>query len=159
MKLKSFIPTSVIIFALPILSLATDAKPGSNLKPWSFGDDQTIVDIEKVVWTPLEVSGFPPGAKIAVLRGGLNTGGSESLLKLPPSYKVPSHSHTSDELYIWVKGAFRLIARDKTEIRFDGPAYISFPGNAPQHGLQCGKDEDCIFYLRLSRPFDIKYQH
>ncbi len=35
--------------------------------------------------------------------------------------------------------------------------YISFPGNAPRHGMRCGSKEPCLFYLRYSRPFDIKY--
>ncbi|MGH8503143.1 MAG: DUF4437 domain-containing protein [Gammaproteobacteria bacterium] len=130
---------------------------GSNKKPLSFGDDQTIVDLTKVVWEPLEVKGLAPGAEIAVLRGDLGAGASELLLRLPPGYHVRSHSHTSDEVYVWVKGAFTLIAHDGTETEFDGPAYISFPGNAPPHGLKCGAKEPCVLYLRYSRPFDIKY--
>ncbi|MBA2408503.1 MAG: DUF4437 domain-containing protein [Gammaproteobacteria bacterium] len=130
---------------------------GSNKKPLSFGDDQTIVDLTKIVWEPLEVEGLAPGAEIAVLRGDLGTGVSESLLRLPPGYYVRSHSHTSDEVYVWTKGAFTLIAHDGTQTAFDGPAYISFPGNAPPHGLKCGAKESCVLYLRYSRPFDIKY--
>jgi hypothetical protein len=130
---------------------------GSNKKPLSFGDDQTIVDITKVVWEPLEVKGLAPGAEIAMLRGDLGAGDSQLLLRLPPNYYVRNHSHTSDEVYVWIKGAFKLIAHDGTETEFDGPAYISFPGNAPPHGLKCGAKEPCILYLRYSRPFDIKY--
>jgi len=130
---------------------------GSNKKPFSFGDDQTIVDITKVVWEPLEVEGLAPGAEIAMLRGDLGAGDSQLLLRLPPNYYVRNHSHTSDEVYVWIQGAFTLIAHDGTETEFDGPAYISFPGNAPPHGLKCGNKEPCILYLRYSRPFDIKY--
>jgi hypothetical protein len=130
---------------------------GSNKKPLSFGDDQTIVDITKVVWEPLEVEGLAQGAEIAMLRGDLGAGDSQLLLRLPPNYYVRNHSHTSDEVYVWIQGAFTLIAHDGTETEFDGPAYISFPGNAPAHGLKCGNKEPCILYLRYSRPFDIKY--
>jgi hypothetical protein len=130
---------------------------GSNKKPLSFGADQTIVDITKVVWEPLEVEGLAPGAEIAMLRGDLGADDSQLLLRLPPNYYVRNHSHTSDEVYVWIQGGFTLIAHDGTETEFDGPAYISFPGNAPAHGLKCGKKEPCILYLRYSRPFDIKY--
>ena len=130
---------------------------GSNKKPLAFGDDQTIVDVSKVVWEPLEVEGLAPGAEVAVLRGDLGAGDSELLLRLPPNYFVRQHSHTSDEVYVWIQGEFTLIAHDGTKTEFDGPAYISFPGNAPPHALKCGAEEPCVLYLRYSRPFDIKY--
>lgn len=129
----------------------------SNRQPLSSGTDQTIVDIEKVAWAPLEVEGLDPGAEIVVLRGDLGKAGSELLLRLPPDYRVPMHNHTSDEVYVWIKGAFTLIAHDGQKTEFDGPAYISFPGNAPPHGLVCGHKAACVLYLRYSRPFDIHY--
>jgi hypothetical protein len=138
-------------------NIASAHGVGSNEQPLSFGADQTIVDIEKVVWAPLDVEGLKPGAEIAVLRGDLSKAGSELLLKLPRGYVVPKHSHTSDKVYVWIQGAFTLIAHDGTKAQFDGPAYISFPGNAPPHGLRCGSEETCVLYLKYSRPFDIHY--
>ncbi len=35
---------------------------------------------------------------------------SESLLKLAQGYSMPIHNHSSDEIYIWIDGAFTLIA-------------------------------------------------
>lgn len=136
---------------------ATAAQLGSNANPLSFGKDQTIVDVEKVVWSPLQVDGLPNGAEIAVLRGDLAKGDAEALLRFPPGYKVPNHSHTSDELYMWISGAFTLVAHDGTRTEFSGPTYISFPGNAPPHGLECGSAAPCLLYVKLSRPFDIQY--
>ena len=132
-------------------------EPGSNTQPLSFGDDQTIVDVDKIVWGPLDIEGLTPGAEIAVVRGDLEKDHSESIVRLPPGYVLRSHTHTSDELYVWMSGSFTLIAHDGTETEFRGPAYISFPGNAPRHGMRCGSKEPCLFYLRYSRPFDIKY--
>ncbi len=157
MKWIHLILFTVTLFVQPVFCDTNKNIIGSNLRPFSFGDDQTIIDLKKVSWEPLTVTGLPTGAEIAILRGKLETGNSESLLKLPPGYSLPAHNHTSDELYVWIEGAFTLIAHDKTEIEFDGPAYISFPGNAPPHGLKCGLKKACILYLRLSRPFDIKY--
>lgn len=153
-KIMVFITLSISF--QPALS-ESNLQLGSNLRPLSFGDDQTIIDLKSVIWKPLKATGVPKGAEIAVLRGNLELGNSESLLRLAPGYKMPMHSHTSDELYIWLEGAFTLIAQDGTEIKFDSFAYISFPGNAPPHGLHCGLKKACILYLRLSRPFDIKY--
>jgi hypothetical protein len=156
--MKSFCTMALsILFTIGNASLLFADELGSNKKPLSFGEDQTIVDLTKVVWEPLAVGGLELGAEIAVLRGNLGKGVSESLLRLPQNYYVRNHSHTSDETYVWIKGAFTLIAHDGKETKFAGPAFISFPGNAPLHGLKCGDKEPCILYLRYSRPFDIKY--
>jgi quercetin dioxygenase-like cupin family protein len=120
---------------------------------YSFGPDQTIADIGKVEWAPLKLEGLPPGIEIAALRGDLAKGGGEILLRTPPKYVVPNHSHTSDELYVWLKGSFTYIAADGTRQKLDAPAYISLPGQSA-HALECG-DEQCIFYLRYGRPFDL----
>ena len=119
----------------------------------SFGPDQTIADIGKVEWQPLKLEGLPPGIEIATLRGDLGKGGGEILLRLPANYTVPNHSHTSDELYVWLKGAFTYIAADGKQAEIDGPAYISLPGNTP-HALKC-HSEPCVLYVRYGRPFDL----
>lgn len=157
MKPKTIFFLTMILSFQSALCDTDKEKLGSNIRPLSFGDNQTIIDLKKVIWEPLKVSGLPSGAEIAILRGKLETGNSESLLRLSPGYRMPLHNHTSDELYLWLEGAFTLIAHDKTETKFDGPAFISFPGNAPPHGLKCGLKKACILYLRLSKPFDIKY--
>jgi quercetin dioxygenase-like cupin family protein len=120
---------------------------------FSFGADQTIADISKMDWAPLQLQGLPSGIEIAVLRGDLAKGGGESLLRTPPNYVVPNHSHTSDEVYVWLKGAFTYIAADGTRQHIDAPAYISLPGQVP-HALECG-NEPCVFYVRYGRPFDL----
>jgi quercetin dioxygenase-like cupin family protein len=129
------------------------AGDGSNLRPYGFGPDQTIVDIGRVAWEPLRLDGLPPGAEIAVLRGDLAKGGAEILLRFPPGYAVPVHSHTSDELYVWLVGAFTYVAADGAERDLRAPAYISLPGGVA-HGLRCGP-EPCVLFLRYSRPFDL----
>jgi quercetin dioxygenase-like cupin family protein len=120
---------------------------------YSFGADQTIADIGKLEWAPLQLQGLPPGIEIATLRGDLGKGGAEILLRTPPKYVVPNHSHTSDEVYVWLKGAFTYVAADGSRQRMDAPAYISLPGQSP-HALECG-DDPCVFYLRYGRPFDL----
>lgn len=148
----------LLLVSMSIFTTQTYAHElGSNKKPIAFGADQTIVDVDKLVYEPLEVDGLPEGAEIAHIRGDLGKAGSESILRIPPGYHVPSHTHTSEELYMWISGAFTLISDKGEEQKFRGPAYISFPGNAPPHTLICGKQEPCIFYLAYTRPFDIIY--
>ena len=129
------------------------ADPPSPQGFYGFGADQTIADVGKVAWQPLKLEGLPAGIEIAALRGDLAKGGGEILLRLPANYTVPNHSHTSDELYLWLKGRFTYIAEDGRQLEIDGPAYINLPGNSP-HALKC-HDEPCIFYVRYGRPFDL----
>jgi quercetin dioxygenase-like cupin family protein len=130
------------------------AKAGSNKQPLSFGTGQTIIDLQKVVWEPLKGEGIPPGVQIAMLRGDLAAGGGELLVRLPANFTFPNHSHTSDELYVWIQGNFTYIAEDGTATPLSRHAYISLPGNVP-HALKCGKTP-CMFYVRYSGSFDYK---
>ncbi len=147
----------VVICAALACGTTPSAKAQQTSPPkgfHSFGADQTIVDISKLEWAPLQLQGLPAGIEIAVLRGDLAKGGGEILLRTPPRYVVPNHSHTSDEVYVWLKGAFTYVAADGTRQAMTAPSYISLPGQSP-HALECG-DEQCIFYLRYGRPFDLQ---
>jgi quercetin dioxygenase-like cupin family protein len=143
--------TAVLLSADARTGYAAEAKVPQGF--FGFGPDQTIVDIGKLEWQPLKLEGVPPGMEIATLRGDLGKGGGEILLRVPAHYTVPNHSHLSDELYVWLKGAFTYVAEDGKQIRIDGPAYISLPGKTP-HALKC-HDEPCMFYVRYGRPFDL----
>jgi hypothetical protein len=150
--------TAVAVIYLAISGWVSSAATAAEAPPpkgfYSFGTDQTIADIGKLEWTPLQLQGLPPGIEIATLRGDLAKGGGEILLRTPPRYIVPNHSHTSDEVYVWLKGAFTYVAADGTRQKIDAPAYISLPGQS-SHALECG-DEQCVFYLRYGRPFDLQ---
>ena len=148
--------TTAAIFALLLCGqsaapFAQTAAPPKGV--YSFGGDQTIADLGKMEWAPLQLQGLPPGIEIASLRGDLAKGGGEIVLRTPPRYVVPNHSHTSDETYVWLKGDFTYVAADGTRQKIASPAFISLPGNTP-HALECG-DEPCVFYLRYGRSFDL----
>jgi quercetin dioxygenase-like cupin family protein len=145
-----FVSLLVLLMAVTH-GLAADIMP-SNKQPLSFGPGQTIIDLKKIVWEPLKGEGIPPGAKIATLRGDLAKGGGELLVYLPPNYTFPNHSHSSDELYVWIQGNFTYIAADGTATPLSGTTYISLPPNVP-HALRCGK-RACVFYVRYTGPFD-----
>jgi quercetin dioxygenase-like cupin family protein len=142
----------MLTLMLASIPMAQD-KDGSNKQPLAFGPDQTIIDLNKLVWEPLQAEGVPPGPEIAALRGGGKAEGLEAVVRLPANYTFPNHSHTSDELYVWLKGDFTYIAADGTAAPLSGQTYISLPGGVP-HALACGA-EPCVFYLRYSQPFDL----
>lgn len=155
---QPLLPRVVVLVALLLLLTTVNTPwaqntPGSNTQPFTFGTDQTLIDLNKLTWGPLTAEGVPPGSEIAVLRGDGETGVLEAVVRLPANYTFPNHSHTSDELYVWIKGDFTYIAADGTATPLSGQAYISLPGGVP-HALACGP-EPCVFYLRYSRPFDM----
>jgi quercetin dioxygenase-like cupin family protein len=143
----------LLLFLTTVSVIWSQNGPGSNTQPFAFGTDQTIIDLNKLVWAPLTAEGVHPGCEIAVLRGDGKTGVLEAVVRLPANYTFPNHSHTSDELYVWLKGDFTYVAADGTATALSGQTYISLPGGVP-HALACGP-EPCVFYLRYSRPFDM----
>jgi len=146
-----------LLFAIALIGNATAKESASGLKSSPFGSDVTIADVDNLDWQLLKVKGMPERAEIALVRGDLSKGNAEFFLRFPAGYKVPNHNHTSDETYVWVAGAFTLVAQDGSRTNFNGPAFVSFPGNAPPHGLECSKAAECVVYIKLSRPFDINY--
>jgi quercetin dioxygenase-like cupin family protein len=153
---RKSLSTFLVMLLLVLTSFTNGSaadKVASNKQPLSFGQGQTIIDLQRVVWEPLKGEGIPPGVQIAMLRGDLAAGGGELLVRLPANYTFPNHSHTSDELYVWLKGKFTYIAADGTATPLSGQSYISLPGGVP-HALACGA-EPCMFYVRYARPLDL----
>ena len=153
-KSLSIILASLVLVLISFTNGSAADKAASNKQPLSFGTGQTIIDLQKVVWEPLKGEGIPPGVQIARLRGDLAAGGGELLVRLPANLTFPNHSHTSEELYVWIQGDFTYIAEDGTATPLSRHAYISLPGNVP-HALKCGKTP-CIFYVRYAGPFNYK---
>jgi quercetin dioxygenase-like cupin family protein len=150
--------TTVFLTLVALLMCCTHALAAdilaSNKHPLSFGPGQTLIDLKKIIWEPLKGEGIPPGARMATLHGDLAAGGGELLVYLPAHYTFPHHSHTSDEIYVWIQGDFTYIAEDGTATPLSGHTYIRLPGNVP-HALRCGKTP-CMFYVRYTGSFDYK---
>jgi quercetin dioxygenase-like cupin family protein len=147
------IAASALVLSAAFSSLAA-AETGALPKGvYSFGADQTLADVGKMQWAPLQLQGLPPGIEIVTLHGDLAKGGGEILLRTPPKYVVPNHSHASDETYVWLKGDFTYVTADGIRQKMSSPTFISLPGNTP-HALECG-DEQCVFYVRYGQPFDL----
>ncbi len=148
--------TRVAVYLTLLLILTTTASGraqdamGSNKQPFSFGPDQSLVDLHKLVWQPIK---SVSGAEVARLSGGGKTGG-EVMVRLAAHTTFPMHNHTSDETYVWITGSFTYVAEDGTAIDLSGQAYVSLPGGVP-HALICG-DTPCLVYVRHSRASNMR---
>lgn len=146
---------SLPLLALSFVSTVHAGSYATSTKPLSFDTDQTIIDLNKVEWAPLELTGFAPGAEVAVLRGDL-AHGSELIVRVPAGYLIPNHNHTSAETYIWLKGSYTYIDGGTGQsAAMSEQGFISLPGNTTPHAIVCGNNP-CMFYLRYPRAFDHK---
>ena len=143
-----------LLFALNT-PVANAQDYATSAKPLAFGPSQTIIDLNKVEWAPLELEGWAPGLEYVLLRGDLDHG-SDNIFRTPAGYLIPNHNHTSAETYVWLQGDFTYInGTDGQAAEMSGQSFISLPGSAPPHAIRCG-DSPCLLYVRLPRAFDYK---
>jgi quercetin dioxygenase-like cupin family protein len=96
MKLR--VATALLLTALPVTAFAMD--------------DHIAVQPSALKWGPAP-PGLPPGARIAVVSG--NPGGDGPYVvraKLPTGYKIPPHSHPTDENVTILSGTFHIAMGD-----------------------------------------------
>jgi quercetin dioxygenase-like cupin family protein len=110
-----------------------------------------------LTWAPLDVPGFLPGMKVAVLDGDPEKAGPYTLrLQFPAGYRFPGHSHPNTENLTVISGKFLLGMGEKTDIRqlkvFEPGDYLNIPPNMPHFG---GSDVETVIQLHGTGPFAI----
>ena len=97
--MRMSVVTALIVTGLPAVSLAMD--------------EHVATQPDALKWTAAPPA-LPPGSEIAVLNGDP---GSEGLfvvrLRTPANYKVPPHTHPTDESITVISGAFHIGMGDK----------------------------------------------
>lgn len=74
-----------------------------------------VENVADAKWGPAPPM-LPPGAQIQVLAGNPGTTGLVSLrLKFPPGYRIPAHSHPTDENVVVLSGGFSMGMGDKLD--------------------------------------------
>jgi quercetin dioxygenase-like cupin family protein len=144
--------SSVALLALTLgFVWADDQKDGHK-------DGHMIVTPDKLQWKPNP--NLPPGAQAAVLSGDPTKTGSLYALrvKLPDGYKVPPHTHPSDENVTVLQGALLVGTGDK----FDMTKLQTVPAGGFMHmpkGMQhfaMAKGETLLQVHGIG-PFEITY--
>jgi quercetin dioxygenase-like cupin family protein len=102
---------------------------------------------------------FPPGAQMAVLQGDP---GSTSLftvrLRMPDNYKIPPHTHPTDEIVTVIRGTFRVGMGETFQRRDmltlgDG-GFVVAPANHAHFALTRGQT---IVQVHAMGPFAMTY--
>ncbi len=109
-----------------------------------------------ISWSPLEVKGFPPGAKIAVIHGDPATGDYTIRLQFPDGYQFPVHWHPKAEHVTVLSGAFILgmggTANASAQKTYQPGDFLYLPGRHPHFG---GAKGVTIIQLHGMGPFAI----
>jgi quercetin dioxygenase-like cupin family protein len=145
--------TTVVLALSLAVPLSLDAQ---DLVKQS-GDGMTAVHGRLLTWAPLDVPGFLPGMKVAVLDGDPEKAAPYTLrLHFPAGYRFPGHSHPNTENLTVVSGKFLLGMGDKTDIRqlkvYEPGDYLNIPPNMAHFG---GSDVETVIQLHGMGPFAI----
>lgn len=92
-----------------------------------------------VSWSPLEVTGFPPGAKMALIHGDPSGSGDYTIrLQFPDGYRFPVHWHPKAEHLTVLSGTFVLgmggTVNASGEKTYQAGDFLYLPARNPHFG-------------------------
>jgi quercetin dioxygenase-like cupin family protein len=140
-----FAVSFVFASAIPAQGAGAHAKAGTPIfKP--------AADVK---WTDLDPTGAP-GVKIADVWGNHATGAYGALLKFPPGFVAPLHTHTNDIKIVVLSGTYMQTPEGKPEVRLGPGSYAFQPGGNYKHISACDKASECELFIQSSGKFDLK---
>jgi quercetin dioxygenase-like cupin family protein len=172
---RSYRPAVVLLAALLFAGgaavRAQSAQPKPKAQPPKAGEaaakpkaakmaaKHTVLNASDMQWGPGPDS-LPAGAQMSVLDGDPGKAGAPFVIraKLPDGYKVPPHSHPTDENVTVVSGTFTIGVGDKwddakmTSLKAGG--YAKMPSNMHHYA---GAKGETIIQIAAIGPFAITY--
>lgn len=147
--------TSILLFAV-----------GLALGSAVFGlDEKPMTKAEHVMFTGADLKwgdappALPAGAKFAVLSGDPGKPGMFTIrLQMPAGYKIPAHTHPTDELVTVISGtcSFGMGPKydDASAKEMPAGAYVVMPS-----GMQhfAGSKAGCVVQVQSTGPFQVTY--
>jgi quercetin dioxygenase-like cupin family protein len=148
MRLTAVVLAASIVSALPAAAQQQEKHSDAGM---------TVTHGRLLTWSPLDVPGFLPGLKVAVLAGDPEKAAPYTLrLQFPAGYRFPGHSHPNVENLTVVSGKFLLGMGDKTDIRqlktYEPGDYLMIAPNMAHFG---GSDVETVIQLHGIGPFAI----
>jgi quercetin dioxygenase-like cupin family protein len=116
-----------------------------------------VENLQEARWGPAPPM-LPPGAEIQVLGGNPAQAGLVSLrLKFPAGYKIPAHSHPTDENVVVVSGTVAFGMGDKLEEKgktLSTGGFARMPANENHYAYTKG---GAVIVLFAEGPIEFKY--
>jgi quercetin dioxygenase-like cupin family protein len=103
-------------------------------------------------WSPCPPI-FPAGCEMTVLHGDPSKPNSDVFLRVPPSYEIPAHSHTSAERMILATGELSVTYKGAHPFTMTVGSYAYGPAKAP-HKATCVGTEACTLFIAFESPVD-----
>lgn len=101
-----------------------------------------------------EMKGGPPGIMVAKLWGDMTKGAYGALVKFPPNFKNPLHTHTSDLKAVVISGSFIGGPEGGPEKTYGPGSYIFVPGGVKHTSGTA--DAGGVQFLESTGKFDMK---
>jgi anti-sigma factor ChrR (cupin superfamily) len=146
---------SFLLAAVAVAQSPGEAKANAKGPSKSPASRLVVVPAAELKWTDLDPKGAP-GVKIADVWGDHAKGGFGAFVKLPASFAVPLHTHTSDYKVVIVSGTYIQAPEGKPEFRIGPGSYFMQPGGNYKHTTSCDKASECLFFLESKGKFDLK---
>ena len=96
---------------------------------------------------------FPKGCEIAVLHGDPAKPNADVFFKVPASYTIPLHWHTSAERMVLVSGELQVDYSGYSPSVLKPGTYAYGPPKAP-HKVSCTDSGPCILFIAFESPVD-----
>jgi quercetin dioxygenase-like cupin family protein len=140
---------SVFLFATLVVAAEQAVAPAPAMSEMRAGALQ---------WAPLDIPGFVPGMKVAVLSGDPFKEGPYTIrLLFPAGYAFPAHWHPNVENLTVVSGTFQLGMGEKTDAaklkNYAAGDYLFIPPQMPHFGGAAGGES--IIQLHGPGPFGV----
>jgi len=136
--------------------VVTSAAPMAPMTMPTDMATMAAVNEKAITWQPLNVQGFAPGAKMAVVHGDPASGNYVLRLDFPDGYKFPVHWHPNTENVTVLEGTFLLgmgnTVSTSAETAYKEGDYLYIPGRNPHFG---GAKGHTIIQLHGMGPFAI----
>jgi quercetin dioxygenase-like cupin family protein len=147
--MKKLLISSSFLFSIAIVAITAQDKTAPEHK---------VVSPNDLQWGDAPAS-LPPGAKMAVLDGDPTRPGSFTIrMKAPAGYKVPPHTHPTDERLTVISGSFKIGMGDKFDeasMQEMGPGgFVAMPTGMKHFAMS---NAESIIQINSDGPFQINY--
>lgn len=145
----------VLPFAVVLLAGRAGAQVGEGYDTGTSMDQQLAASL---TWDDLEIPGFAPGLKLAVIHGDPGGTGDYTIrLAFPDGYEFPVHWHPKAEHLTVLSGSFQLAMGttvDRTKLQTYQPGdFLYIPGRHPHFG---GVSGATVIQLHGMGPFAVE---
>lgn len=156
MKHRSILAiVTLALVSAPVFAAASPASPPAT--PPATPPGMSEVRSASLKWEPLDLPGFVPGMKAAVLSGDPYKEGPYTLrLLFPAGYNFPAHWHPSVENLTVMSGTLKFAMGDKTVAsklqKYKPGDFFYIPAEHPHFG---GAEGETVIQLHGPGPFGV----